>query len=49
MSGAEAEQGLEGGHRGAAAVVAEDEFIEVDLQVWIADAAMGPVHPGLEV
>ena len=43
----EAEEGLEGRHRGAAAVVAEDELVEVDLQVGIADAAVGAVHPRL--
>jgi hypothetical protein len=31
--GGEAEQRLEGGHRGAAPVVPEDELVEVDLQV----------------
>ena len=49
MQCAEPEQRLEGGHRGAAAVVAEDELVEVDLQVLGRDAAMGAVHPGLEV
>ena len=33
MTGPQAEQGLEGRHRRAAAVVAEDELVEVDLQV----------------
>jgi hypothetical protein len=31
LLGAEAEEGLEGGHRGAAAVVAKDVLVEVDL------------------
>ena len=31
--GAEPEQRLEGGHRRAAAVVAEDKFVQVDLEV----------------
>jgi len=35
---AEAEQGLEGGHRGPPAVEAEDELVEVDLQVVVANA-----------
>ena len=30
---AEPEKGLEGGHRGASSVVAEDELVEVDGQV----------------
>jgi multidrug transporter EmrE-like cation transporter len=46
---AEPEEGLEGGHRGAAAVVAEDELVEVDGQVLLGDASMGAVHPGLQV
>jgi hypothetical protein len=39
--GAEPKQGLEGGHWGAAAVMAEDVLVEVDLQVGVADAAVG--------
>jgi len=31
--GLQAEQGLEGGHRGAAAVEAEGELVEVDRQM----------------
>jgi hypothetical protein len=37
----EAEQGLEGGHRCASAVVAEDELVEVDLQVLGRHATVG--------
>jgi hypothetical protein len=47
--GAESEEGLEGRHRGAAAVVAEDVFVEVDLQVLVRDAAVGAMQPRLEV
>ncbi len=47
--GAEPEQGLEGRHRRAAAVVAKDVLVEVDLQVGIANAPVGAVHPGLQV
>ena len=49
MEGAQPEQGLEGGHRGASAVVAEDELVEVDLQVLGRDAAVGALQPGLQV
>ena len=49
VDGAEPEQGLEGGHRGAATVVAEDVLVEVDGQVLVGDAAVRAVHPGLEV
>lgn len=45
----EPEQRLEGGHRGAAAVVAEYELVKVDRQMLFGDAAMGAVHPRLEV
>jgi hypothetical protein len=41
--GAESEDGLDGGHRGAAAVVAEDVFVEVTLKVLVGDAAAGAV------
>jgi hypothetical protein len=40
---------MEGGHRCAAAVVAKDVFVEVDLQVWVADAAVGAAQSGLAV
>ena len=49
MGETEAEERLEGGHRSAASVVAEDELVEVGLQVLVADAAVGAVHPGLQV
>jgi hypothetical protein len=49
MLGAEAEQGLEGGHRGAAPVVAKDMLVEVKLQVGIPDVAVGAVKPRLEI
>lgn len=49
MCGPEPEQRLEGGHRGPPAVVAEDELVEVDLQVLLGGAAMGSLQPGLEV
>ena len=45
----EAEQGLEGGHRRASAVVAEDELVEIDLQVLGRDAAVGALKPRLQV
>jgi hypothetical protein len=43
VSSAGAEQGLEGSHRRAPAVVAEDELVEVDLQV------LGGGAPGCEL
>jgi hypothetical protein len=49
MCGPEPEQRLEGRHWGAAAVVAEDELVEVDLQVLLGGAAVGALQPGLEV
>jgi hypothetical protein len=49
VQGAEAEEGLEGGHRGAAAVMAKDVLVEVDRQVLVGDSAVGAVHPGLQV
>ena len=45
----EAEQGLKGRHRRAAAVVAKDELVEVDLQTIGRDAAVGALQPGLQV
>jgi len=44
----EAEHSLESGHGRASAVEAEGE-LEVDLQVLVADAAVGVLQPGLEV
>ncbi len=49
MKRSEAEQGLEGGHWCVATVVAEDELVEVDLQMVGRDAAVGALKPGLEV
>jgi hypothetical protein len=49
VQAAEAEQGLEGGEWGAAAVVPEDELVEVDLEVLGRDAAVGALEPGLEI
>jgi hypothetical protein len=46
---AQAEQSLKGSHRGAPAVVAEDELVEVDLQVLLGGTAVGSLQPGLEV
>jgi hypothetical protein len=46
---AEADQGLEGGHRGAAAVEPEDVFVEVGLQMLAADSSVGALQPALEV
>ena len=45
----EAEHSLESGHGRASAVEAEGELVEVDLQVLLADAAVGALQPGLEV
>jgi len=47
MKRSEAEQGLEGGHWCVATVVAEDELVEVDLQMVGRDAAVGALKPGL--
>src|SRR5271166_5716829 len=47
--GPEAEQGLERSHRGLAPVVAEDEFIEINLQLMAPDAVVGPDEPLLQV
>jgi len=49
MANAEAEQGLEDGHRSAAAIVAKDILVEIDRQVLVGDIAMGAVQPRLEV
>lgn len=43
VKGTEAEKRLEGGHRGDASVVTED------VEVLVADAAVGAVRPCLEV
>jgi hypothetical protein len=47
LGGAETEQGLKGSHGRPAAVVAKYELVEVDLQVRVADPAVGAVKPGL--
>ena len=49
VRGAEAEQGLEAGQRGAAPVVAEDELVQVDRQVFGRDAVVGALQPGFQV
>ena len=49
MEGGEPEEGLEGGVRVAAAVVAEDVLVQVGLQVLERGPAMGAVQPSLEV
>ena len=49
VSSTEAEQRLEGSHRGAAAIVSEDVLVEVDGQVRIGDVSVRAVQPGLEV
>src|SRR5512134_251586 len=48
-TGAEAEQGVEGRGGMPAAVPAEDELVEVALQVLAAQAVEGPEPPALEV
>jgi len=40
---------LKGGEWGAAAVVPEDELVEVDVEVLRRDAVVGALQPGLEV
>lgn len=45
----EAEEGLERGHRRASPVVAEDELVEIDVQVVGRDAAVSALKPGLQV
>lgn len=47
--GPKAEQCLKRGHRGLAPVVAEDEFIEIDLQLMAPDAVIGSDEPLLQV
>src|SRR5262249_11634504 len=49
MNGGQPEERLEGGHRGAASVEAEGELVEVDLEMGVADAVVGPDEPSLEV
>jgi len=45
----EAEQGLEGRHRGTPPVEAEGELVQVGLEVVVADAVVGAAQPRLEV
>src|SRR5919201_4633134 len=47
--GAEAEQRLEGGHRGPPTVMAKDELVEVDLQMLGGGSPLGALKPSLEV
>jgi hypothetical protein len=42
-------QCLEGGHRRAAPIEAEGEFVQVDLEVGVTNAVVGADQPGLEV
>jgi hypothetical protein len=44
----EAEEGLEGRHRGSAAVEAEGELFEIGLEVIVPDTVMGRAQPRLE-
>ena len=46
---AQAQQSLEGGHGGVAAVVPEGELVQVDLQVLGRGAVVGAGDPGFEV
>src|SRR5579862_7618923 len=47
--GPQAEQCLKGGHGSLAPVVAENEFVKVDLQLMAPDAVVGPHEPLLQV
>src|SRR5207247_11117025 len=49
VAGGDAEQGAEGGLPGAAAVEAEDELIEVGLNVLATPAVIDAERPDLEV
>src|SRR5512134_144967 len=49
VTGAEAEEGLKGGHWLLSAVVAEHEFVEVRLELRPADAVVGANQPVLQV
>ena len=49
MAGGDAEQGAEGGVAGAAAVEAEDELVEVGLEMPAAQAVIDAQSPDLEV
>ncbi len=45
----EAEQRLEGGHRGLAPIVTENKFVEIDLQLMAPHSVVGPNKPLLQV
>ena len=47
--GPQTEQGLEGGHGLPAAIVAEDEFIKINLKLIAAHAVIGSDQPLLEI
>ena len=49
MGRGDAEQGAEGGMPGAAAVEAEDEFVEVALDVFAAQAVIDAERPAFEI
>lgn len=49
MAGAEPEEGLEGGVRVPATFVAEDELVQIRLEVSGTRATVGAVWPGLEI
>ena len=49
MAGGDAEQGAEGGMPGAAAVEAEDELVEIGLEMLAAQAVIDAQGPDLEV
>ena len=49
MGRGDAEQGAEGGMPGAAAVEAEDEFVEVALDVFAAQAVIDTERPAFEI
>ena len=45
VTGSEAEQGLERGHGQLPAIVAKDEFVEVNLELIAADTVVGSDQP----
>jgi hypothetical protein len=49
MSRSDAEQGAEGGMPGAAAVEAEDELVEIALDVFAAQAVIDAERPAFEI
>ena len=48
-SGSETEQGLERGHRLPPAIMAKDEFVEINLELITAHAMIGSDQPLLQV